>query len=149
MTGATPVWPLRELPPGIEALCAEAAGEGFRFMRRLVAEWRDGTNRFDRAGEVLLGAFDGGALVGLCGLNRDPYAAEEGIGRLRHLYVLPSLRRRGVASSLVGHLLGQAGRAFHTLRLRTDTPEAAAFYARHGFLPVRSADASHSRALEP
>ncbi|WP_219929708.1 hypothetical protein [Teichococcus aestuarii] len=46
-----------------------------------------------------------------------------------------------------GRLLGLAEGRFHTLRLRTETEAAAAFYARHGFRAVTAADATHARAL--
>ena len=138
---------LTDLPPGIEALRAEASSEGFRFMDRLVQEWRANTNRFDGAGEALLGAFEAADLMGVCGLNRDPYACREGVGRLRHLYVRKSARRRGIASALVGHLLAQAETAFCCVRLKTETQEAASFYASHGFVAIDDEAASHIRML--
>jgi len=147
MHGAWQIQPLAELPAGIEALRARAVAEGFRFMDRLVMDWRAGTNRFDGAGEVLLGAFDGGSLVGVGGLNRDPHAEEEGVGRLRHLYVARAVRRRGIASLLVGQLLRRAEGTFRIVRLRTETQEAACFYARQGFACTKSETASHRLIL--
>lgn len=149
MEGPIRILPLNELPAGLEALCAEAARDGFHFMDRLMAEWRMGTNRFDQPGEVLLGAFECNGLIGTCGLNRDPYALQGRIGRLRHLYIRRSARRRGVASRLVARILDQAEGVFDTIRLRTDTAEAAAFYVRHGFVRAEAADASHIKLLRP
>jgi hypothetical protein len=60
--------PLLDLCAGIKELRAEAAGEGFHFMDKFIAEWRAGTNRFARPGEVLLGAFQAAKLVGVGGL---------------------------------------------------------------------------------
>jgi hypothetical protein len=57
-------------------LVAESERDGWRFVRRLVDEWVAGTNRFDRPGEVLLAACVDKALVGVCGLNADPYAGD-------------------------------------------------------------------------
>lgn len=148
--------PLAALPEDFALLRAGAAAEGFRFLDRLAQDWETGGNRFDGAGEVLLGARaadsprdspEDGALLGLCGLNRDPYTAGEEVGRLRHLYVRPGARRRGVASALVACLLRHAAGSFHTVRLRTDTADAALFYQRHGFRPVVSAEATHQRRL--
>jgi GNAT superfamily N-acetyltransferase len=133
--------------PGMETLRVAAETEGFRFLTRLVAEWNDGANRFDRPGELLVGAVRSERLLAVCGLNRDPFADRHDIGRLRHLYVHPSARRTGAGSALVGHLLGQAGGAFRVVRLRTTTAEAAAFYLRHGFVAVAEPDATHARAM--
>ncbi|WP_162530621.1 GNAT family N-acetyltransferase [Rhodovastum atsumiense] len=137
---------MTELPDGIEALRAQAAAEGFRFIDRLVTEWHAGTNRFDRAGEGLLGAWEATGLVGVCGLNRDPYTDDAGVGRLRHLYVLASARRHGVAAALLAEILRYTEGTFHTVRLRT-TPQAAGFYIRHGFVAVTGDAASHVRRL--
>ncbi|MNI99611.1 hypothetical protein D3C76_1789600 [compost metagenome] len=35
---------------------AKAATDGFRFLTRLIAQWKTGTTRFDQAGECFLGA---------------------------------------------------------------------------------------------
>jgi hypothetical protein len=48
---------LDELPPSIKTLRVEAAGEGYRFLERLVAEWISHETRFDREGEALLAAY--------------------------------------------------------------------------------------------
>src|SRR6266536_5947889 len=54
-------------------LAAEADAAGFRALARLVDDWDAGRNRFDRPGEALFIATDGGAVVGVCGLNIEPY----------------------------------------------------------------------------
>ena len=50
-------------------LLSESEGAGLRMVRRLVHEWETGTNRFDKPGEALFGAWLDGRLVGVCGLN--------------------------------------------------------------------------------
>ena len=67
-----------------------------RIVRRLVDEWGSGANRFDRPGEALFGARGAGRLLGVCGLNVDPYAGDDRVGRVRHLYVQSTSRRQGV-----------------------------------------------------
>ena len=135
--------PLLDLPPDIDELRVEASAEGFRFVGKLVAEWNAGQNRFAEPGEVLLGAFQASRLVAVGGLNRDPYADRLEIGRLRHLYVERAARRSGVGSALVGQLLDRAKGVFQSVRLRTTTQEAADFYVRLGFRPVRDEAATH------
>ncbi|MDZ5696889.1 GNAT family N-acetyltransferase [Chelativorans sp. M5D2P16] len=134
---------LVSLPDGIEDLCAEAAGDGFRFMGKLTSGWEAGTNRFDRPGEVLLGAFRGDMLVAVGGLNVDPYTTKENTGRLRHLYVLKSARREGIASMLVRYLLDAAQSSFACVRVFTDTQEGTMFYDDLGFSRSASPTASH------
>jgi GNAT superfamily N-acetyltransferase len=100
----------------LEPLVVESERDALRFLRRLLDEWASGRNRFDRPGEALFGARLDRGLVGVCGLNLDPYAASPAVGRVRHLYVLTTHRRRGVGRRLVeGIVLAAAGR-FDTLR---------------------------------
>ncbi len=127
----------------IGPLLVEAEQQGFEFMRRLVEEWALGANTFDGQGECLLGAFSDGRLLGVAGLNRDPYADADGVGRLRHLYVLASARREGIGSLLVHRILREARRSFRLVRLRTTTAAAAAFYQRLGFCGIDEKTASH------
>jgi GNAT superfamily N-acetyltransferase len=123
-------------PPwdALEPLIAGSEGEGFRFLLRLRDEHLAGVARFDAPGEVLLGAWEGPVLVAVGGVSRDPYREEAGAGRLRHLYVRRAERRRGVGRRLVAALHARARRHFAVLRLRTDTPEAAAFYEALGYV---------------
>ena len=133
----------------INTLRSEAAREGFGFIDRLVDDWRSGANRFDQSGELFLGGFLEDKLVAVCGLNRDPYTNQAEIGRLRHLYVEPTQRRRGIASALVRHILGEAEAesVFQSVRLRTPSHAAAAFYAALGFLRITDETATHTMAL--
>lgn len=140
--------PLRRPDLDLGVLLAESEHVGLRLVRRLVEEWTSGANRFDRPGETLLGAWVDGQVVGVCGLNIDPYAAEEGVGRVRHLYVLTAFRRRGVGRQLVAAVIEAARGRFGTLRLRTGNPEAARVYEAIGFRPsARAADHTHIMEL--
>lgn len=130
-----------ELAPGcLDALLAESEQTGSQIVRRLVDEWASGANRFDRAGEGLFAVRIEGRLVGVCGLNLDPYSAEPRLGRVRHLYVLTAYRRRGIGRQLVAEVIAAARGRFDRLRLSTGNPVAARFYERLGF---RSAEAAH------
>ena len=125
---------LHELPADrVAPLIVESEQAGLRFVRRLVEEWAIGQNRFDRPGEALFGALMDGRLVGVCGLNVDPYAGGPRVGRVRHLYVLRAYRRRGVGRRLVGAVLEVARGPFATLRLSTEDPAAARLYESLGF----------------
>ena len=133
--------------PGLAALAREASSDGFAFVARLIDEWKSGANRFDGMDEQLLGAVVGCELVGVCGINHDPYFKQEAIGRLRHLYVRKTARGTGVGSALVARLLDEGHYAFRLVRLRTDTADAAAFYEKRGFVRVSDETASHVKTL--
>ena len=135
---------VESLPAGIDALVAESEAEGFAFLTRLVREWQSGANRFDAPGEVLLVASVEGQLAGVCGLNVDPFAGQPHVGRIRHLYVRPPLRRHGVGEALLRAAVEHAaGHGFREIRLRTSTSDAARFYERRGFVSSELPSATH------
>lgn len=140
---------LSELPlDGLDALVVDSERAGLRFVRRLADKWSSGGNRFDRPGEALFAAWIGGRMVGVCGLNVDPYAGGPRIGRVRHLYVLSAYRRLGLGQRLVVEVIEAARARFASLRLRTANPAAARLYERLGFrlYPGRS-DCTHVMEL--
>jgi GNAT superfamily N-acetyltransferase len=120
---------------------SEAAGS--RIVHRLVADWIAGANRFDGPGEALFGASMAGRLVGVCGLNIDPYAADPRVGRLRHFYVLTACRRHGVGRQLVARTMEAAADRFDSLRLTTSNPAAARLYEAAGFRARAEGDCTH------
>ena len=132
---------LLDLPsPDVAELLSESERFGSRIVPRLVEEWDNRANRFDRPGEALFGAWVDGRLVGVCGLNVDPYAGQERIGRVRHLYVLSAFRRSGVGRQLVVRVIQAAHGRFDDLRLRTNNPPAAQLYETLGFTPWVGSD---------
>jgi GNAT superfamily N-acetyltransferase len=133
---------LTELSPGqLRTVIADSEAQGLSFVRRLDEEWAGGVNRFDRPGEALFVACDGINVIGVGGLNVDPYANDIAVGRVRHLYVLSAYRRRGIGERLVTTIVDAARGRFQTLRLHTSNPDAARLYERLGF--ARHADATH------
>jgi GNAT superfamily N-acetyltransferase len=139
--------PITGLDARLRPLEDEAARDGLRFVARLASDWASGSNTFSRPGEHLVGVVRGDGLIGFCGLNRDPYATQSDVGRLRHLYVSKRERQKGVGAALVRHLLEKARGTFRIVRLRTDTPQAALFYQRLGFARNQEQDASHTFTL--
>ena len=140
---------LNDLPArNVADLLSESERFASRIVPRLVEEWNNGANRFDRPGEVLFGAWADGRLVGVCGLNVDPYAGTERVGRVRHLYVLSTFRRRGVGRKLVTRVIQAASGRFDDLHLRTNNVDAARLYETLGFLPcVGFGDYTHAAKL--
>jgi GNAT superfamily N-acetyltransferase len=135
---------LQDLPADLDQLVQASLAEGIRFLERFREEWTSGANCFARPGEVLFEARRQGGLVGICGLNRDPYLGQASGGRVRRLYVTPDARRLGIARRLVGEILREARGHFIVLRLRTNTREGDLFYRVLGFHPTTGvATATH------
>ncbi|MET0531413.1 MAG: GNAT family N-acetyltransferase [Microvirga sp.] len=130
----------RPVTPDLEcydALLRESLSEGHAMLQRLGENWLNGTNRFSKPGEILLGAFDGAALLGVCGRNIDPYGDDPGAGRVRHLYVARSGRKFGVGRGLVIAIAEDAKTAFNHLNARAPKP-AFGFYERLGFKRIEN-----------
>lgn len=139
---------IRTLPKDIENLTEPAHREGYRFMRRLIDEFESGANTFTHPGEALFEIRILGKLVGIAGLNVDPYAADGAVGRVRRMYVHPDHRNHGIGTTLIETIEKHARGSFDLLRLRTDSAAASRFYAGLGFIPLQGvAEASHAKRL--
>ncbi|MBU4682512.1 GNAT family N-acetyltransferase [Cedecea davisae] len=121
-------------------LRAQSIAAGFNMLRRLDENWQSGLNRFDRPGEKLLGAYIGGLLVGVCGLNIDPFSSHvTRSGRLRHFYIDEKWRRKQVGSKLLREILKGADHWFDLIN--TNAPSTAfAFYTQAGFGVISDID---------
>lgn len=115
-------------------LVEESKNEGFRFLERLVNDYKDGTNNFNKPGELLYGVFNTeGLLVAIGGLNIDPFSNVEKIGRLRRFYVSKDYRRKGIGRFLLNQIIYDAKKHYKILVLHTDTEQADTFYTSFGF----------------
>lgn len=129
-------------------LLAEGEAAEGAFLSRLRDQWRSGELRFEREGEVLLGAFDRGLLVGVADISHDPYAPEPGLGRVRHVYVLRAWRGQGVARLLLERLIAHASGSFTALRLSAvGRPAAIRLYERLGFVACDGDGQTHRLSL--
>jgi GNAT superfamily N-acetyltransferase len=133
--------------PDLARLRELATAEGYSFVERAEVEWLSGANRFDSHGEGFFVAHTGDTSVGMCGLNSDPYLDHRTVVRLRHLYVAPEARRRGVGRRLVASCLDLARGRFDRVRLRTFEADGSRLYETMGFRRVEETDATHSLDL--
>ena len=141
--------PLRDLEQ-LSELEADANSDGQAMVSRLIREWREGRNRFSAAGERVYVAQRGERVCGVCGVNRDPYAGDHSIGRVRRLYVSMRERRTGVGRALIDRLMADANGVFSWIHLRAHERRAAAFYEANGFEPVAgNPDYTHRRRVMP
>jgi GNAT superfamily N-acetyltransferase len=128
---------LQHLPVDFAVLLAESEASGHRFLRRVLGEWEAGVNRYARTGEALFAAEIGDRLVGVCGLNIDPYLDDPRVGRVRNVYVLAEFRGRGIGRRLVAQAIATARGNFDLLRLRGEEAGPARLYESLGFRMCR------------
>jgi GNAT superfamily N-acetyltransferase len=121
--------------PGFAALRTESLEQHFNMLRRLAENWQSGKNRFNAPGETLLGAFVNHQLVGVCGINSDPFSPQPRAGRIRHLYISERYRRRGIGQQLLVSVITHSSAWFDFLNTHAPA-QAWPFYERLGFRPV-------------
>lgn len=133
----------------LDLLIADSLSEGYKFIRRLVDEYATGSNKFDKNGEAIYVAKIDGEVIGIGGLNIDPYLSLPDVGRVRHLYVFRQNRGTGVGKKLLITIIDEARKHFRTLRLSsTDNPVAENLYIECGFSKVEGIyKASHIMEL--
>lgn len=134
----------------VSKLVEESEAEGYRFLRRLADQYEDGTNTFNKEGEILYGVWDQrGHLVAIGGINRDPYSDKGGVGRLRRFYISPGARRQGIGTKLLKQIVDHARGHFNEIVVRTDSANADAFYRANGFSgDLGLPDATHGLTLD-
>lgn len=133
---------------GFDRLRAEAHAHGHLMLDRFDLHWREGSNRFDAPGELVIGARRSGELVGICGRNRDPFDPHPRAGRVRHLYVAEAHRGTGIGRILLEAMIDHAGTWFDYLNTNCP-PEAAPFYEHLGFTPMEGPRLTHRLSLGP
>lgn len=115
----------------------ESTREGFRHIHRLIHDYNEGINRFQLDNEVLFDCRIDHRVIGVCGLNQDPFSNKD-IGRIRRLYVLEEFRGQGVGKRLVEAVIHKARGHYSKLVLRTDNPRAGEFYLGLGFRELQN-----------
>ncbi|PEC22318.1 GNAT family N-acetyltransferase [Bacillus cereus] len=118
----------------INHLVQESKEEGFNFLTKLVNEYETEINTFNKTGECLYGIFQEEMLIGIGGLNKDPYTEDNKIGRLRRFYISKDYRRIGLGKLLLNRLLSHAEKYFQIVVLHTDTKQGDMFYTANGFV---------------
>lgn len=118
----------------ISRLINESEEEGYRFLSRLVKDYKDGTNKFNRPGEALFSIRnEKGDVVAIGGANRSPFTDNKQTARLRRFYVLEEARRQGVGSLLLKEIINHSRSVFTEMTVRTESSKADAFYRANGF----------------
>jgi GNAT superfamily N-acetyltransferase len=135
-----------ELPADLDDLAEAAEAEGYNHIHRLLADWRDGKERFTSDGCLLLAAYasDGHAppqAVAIGGVTRDPFLQDA--LRLRRFYVRPEVRRQGLGASLATALIQEASATGKAIVVHAGDERAAKFWESLGFSQVHGANHTH------
>ncbi|NYF25366.1 GNAT family N-acetyltransferase [Sporosarcina sp. JAI121] len=118
----------------IAHLVKESEMEGYRFLTRLVNDYQDGTNTFNKPGEALLSVRnEDGEVVAIGGVNQSPFSEDTQVARLQRFYVLDEARRQGVGSLLLKEIVEHSRGRFNEMTVRTESSKADAFYRANGF----------------
>lgn len=119
----------------VSALVAESEQEGYRFLTRLVEDYKEGINTFSESGEALYSVQDeSGNVIAIGGVNRFPLPDDENeTARLHRFYVKSDQRRHGAGSLLLKTIIAHAKEHFHELTAKTESSKADAFYRHNGF----------------
>jgi ribosomal protein S18 acetylase RimI-like enzyme len=139
----------RDLPTQIEPLIQDSLQDGFHGLERFYHEWITGRDRFEKSGEKICVAVYNGQIIGICGINIDPYANDSRIGRLRRVYVHREFRRQGIAERLIEILRKHGADYFQTIRLYTENVAAAKLYEKMGFQKTTGERVSHIYHYSP
>lgn len=143
-----PIQPLKL--EALHPLLSASLAEGYDFIQRLWDEYEAGLTTFSEPGAILLGMTRQNVLIAIGGVHPDPYLKAPHIGRIRHVYVVPSARRLGLGAQLVRGLISQSSGQFSLYTLRTLTDHGHAFYTELGFTTTPRFDhATHLLALTP
>ncbi len=126
-----------DLSEEIRELAKIASVGGYRNIETLVNEFDSGVNRFSKPGEALFGAYEPTSILGIGGINIDPYYGQATVARVRRLFVKPDARRRGVATALMLQIEEIGRKYFSKLRLFTNSETASRFYINLGYRTVK------------
>ncbi len=126
-----------DLSEEIRELAKIASVGGYRNIETLVNEFDSGVNRFSTPGEALFGAYEATSILGIGGINIDPYYGLATVARVRRLFVKPDARRRGVATALMLQIEEIGRKYFSKLQLFTNSETASRFYINLGYRAVK------------
>jgi ribosomal protein S18 acetylase RimI-like enzyme len=138
--------PLRASPQVLEKLCAVlietvAAGGSVSFMHPLAPDaaasfWSASLAAAERGERLILGAFDGGLLIGTVTLLLDCPPNQPHRAEIAKLMTLPGHRKRGAATSLMQAAEREAVQRGRSLLVLDTAAEggAARFYERLGYV---------------
>lgn len=126
----------------LDLLVNRSIEEGYRMVKRLQDDYHNGTNRFDQMGEALFGYFADG-IWAIGGINIEIDAQFANSGRIRRVYVHPSVRGNGVGKQLVQHIMAHGTEHFSQITCNVGPLESHGFYEHLGFQKISHPRITH------
>ena len=127
----------------LQKMVEESKQSGEGIVGRTVDEWISGKNKFSKEGEKFWGLMVDNEIIGIGGLNQDPYLNDPKVGRVRHVFIMKKYRGQGLSIVLMNLILDLAKKHYTTLRLATNNPIAASLYESLGFEKINEVKATH------
>ncbi|MFA7193865.1 MAG: GNAT family N-acetyltransferase [Candidatus Paceibacterota bacterium] len=127
----------------LQDMANESTLDGDLFIQKTIDEWRSGVNTFSKPSEKLWGLTIDDEIIGLGGLNQDPYTENPEVGRVRHVYIMKKYRGLGLSKILMKLIINRAKQHFTSLRLSTKNPVAISLYESLGFEKTEEHKATH------
>lgn len=129
---------IKEIPDinkvDLAEILEESQALGYGMIERLIRNWSCGENNFGKENEAFFSYEIEGRVVGVGGVNEEPYLKIKEYGRMRHLYVLMGWRRKGVGGAIVDATIDFARTHYTLMTLMTPNDGSAdAFYEAKGF----------------
>ncbi|MEI6352757.1 MAG: GNAT family N-acetyltransferase [Candidatus Nomurabacteria bacterium] len=131
----------------IQEIANETSQDNYNFVQRTIDEWKNNTNKFSKIGEKLWGIIIDNKIIGIGGLNKDPFIEDEKVGKVRHIYISKQYRGFGLSKILLNLIIEKAKENFTTLRLSTNNPIASSVYESLGFKKVEGIKVTHQKDL--
>ncbi len=134
---------------GLDEILTESKECGYGMIERLITEWESGITDFSNKNEAYFAYEEYGKILGIGGINEEPYLRIKEYGRMRHLYVLKTWRHRGIGKEIVRATIEFAKAYYELVTLMTPKDGSAdAFYESIGFKKCDSLErVSHTLAL--
>ena len=129
--------------PLLQKMAEESKKSGEGIIERTINEWISGKNKFGKVGENFWGLMVDNEIIGIGGLNQDPYLNDPKVGRVRHVYIMKKYRGQGLSRVLLNLIINLAKKHYTTLRLATNNPIAASLYESLGFEKVDEFKVTH------
>jgi len=135
---------------GLDQILTESQKNGYGMIERLITEWESGATDFSGENEAYFAYEKHGEVLGVGGINEEPYLRIKEYGRMRHLYVLKKWRRKGVGREIVSATIEFAKDHYNLMTLMTPKDGSAdVFYESLGFKKCDSLErVSHTLILQ-
>ena len=126
----------------LTSLVSKSEEEGYGMVKRLVEDYTKGVNKFDGNGEALF-VCKNPMIQAIGGINIESSNEYQGAGRIRRVYVLPSVRGTGVGRMIIESIIAHSIDRFELLTCNVGPLESWGFYERLGFKRVSKKGITH------